>query len=945
MKARRETPLLKPQFERACTARTAAIVLAFMAVWPLSAATTPKTQASPASSGLSVLVAEAAQLNRERVEIVEQDTFPGKHGVALKPNLTTNVGFPERDPDLVFKVKAPREGRYWIRSHAAVDANGAEVMRKATSKMASLRLMVSVAGSRPTKRVVFVPWSPPGSCNQTLGKFSFNGQEQEVRVWLPEGVRLDRLQITPYSPPKIPAAAANYNPSVAPPKTHPRIWVNEESLPVVRARLDKGENAPLWAKIKKQAVKPFEFAVKPDTEVACNSALEQAAVAKAFVHLMTGDKARGLEAAGLMRTYLSAVVFDNLLDITREIGRAIYTGALVYDWCYDVMTPEDREAMRKDLMRLADDMETGWPPFIQAVVNGHGNEAQINRDLLCMAIAIYDEDPIPYRYCAYRILEELVPMRQFEYQSPRHNQGVSYGPYRFAWDLHAAWLFRRMTGKPVFDDNIAGVYKFWLYMRLPNGQLLRDGDGFSDGRFTNLGAAPLLNYAYSNDPMIKGDLERQRGFSGDPILFLLLNDPDLRAEKSLASLPLTIDFGPILGSMIARTGWNIGTNIADVVVEMKGGGYHFGNHQHADAGSFQIYYRGLQAGDLGEYGFYGTPYDSNFNKRSIPHSMMLAVDPDENFNLPTNDGGARNVRSCPTTPEQVIKDPMFANGKVVSASFGPSKQRPFFSYFSVDLKSAYSRKIQDYTRTFCFLSLNNPQNPAAFIVLDNMTTAKPEFKKYWQVNTLNPPEKTADGVILRNCDMGLNGKVSVRMFRPKAGEREMEVLNGAAANSVFGHAFTPPFRDKPEANGHRVMFSPKPARTNDVFLTVMSMSDDAAPELPVSVAETPAVFAVTLADRVVVLSKAGKLLEQPFQVTVPAGRNYQLLLSGLAPGVWSIRNEHGKVQFNTKVEAGGNTAFFVVPGGRYEVQPEATPGAPEFQPASDFMPALSAAGK
>lgn len=945
MKARQEVSLLKPLAKRARTVGITTMILALTTTWPLYAATTPKTKMPPTSGGPSVFEAEAAQLNHDRVEIVEQDTFPSKHGVALKSNLTANVGSPDKDPDLVFKIKAPREGRYWLRSHAAVNATGAEAMRKATSKMASLRLMVSVADSRPTKRVVFVPWSQPGSCSQALGKFDFNGQEQEVRVWLPKGVRLDYLQVTPYSPPKVPAAAANYLPSVVPPKTHPRIWVNEESLPVVRARLDKGENAPVWAKVKKLASKPLEFTVTPDTEVAYNSALEQAAVAKAFVHLMTGDKARGLEAVGLMRTYLSAVVFDNLLDITREIGRAIYTGALVYDWCSDVMTPEDRKAMRKDLMRLADDMETGWPPFLQMIVNGHGNEGQINRDLLCMAIAIYDEDPVPYRYCAYRILEELVPMRRFEYQSPRHNQGVSYGPYRFAWDLHAAWLFRRMTGRPVFDDNIAGVYKFWLYMRLPNGQMLRDGDGFSDGRYANLGPAPLLSYAYGNDPMIKGDMERQGGFSNDPILFLLLNDSELKAKQSLDSLPLTIDFGPILGSMIARTGWNIGTNIADVVVEMKGGGYHFGNHQHADAGSFQIYYRGLQAGDLGEYGFYGTPYDSNFNKRSVAHSMMLAVDPDESFNLPTNDGGARNVRSCPTTPEQAVKDPMFANGKVVSTSFGPSKQRPFFSFFSINLTSAYSRKIQDYVRTFCFLNLNNPQTPAVLIVLDNMTTAKPEFKKYWQVNTLNPPEKTADGVILRNHDMGLGGKVSVRMLRPKAEEREMEILSGAAANSVFGHAFTPPFPNKPEANGHRVMFSPKTTQANDVFLAVMPMSDETAPELPIAIDETSAVFTVTLAGRVVVLSKTGKLLEQPFEVDMPSGRDHQLLLSGLTPGVWSIRDSQGKVRFNAKVEAGRNTAFFVVPAGRYTTQPEAIPGAPEFQPAPDFMPALSAAEK
>ncbi|MDD4870981.1 MAG: hypothetical protein PHR77_10510 [Kiritimatiellae bacterium] len=887
------------------------------------------------------LEAETALINSNRAEVVEQNSFPSKHGVSLKEGLTTNTDSPDIKPDLVFKVKASQAGRYRIRTHAATDAKGTEMMRQAKSKNASLRMMILVGDSRPVKRVVFVPWSRPESCTQTTGKFDLSDQEQEIRVWLPEGVRLDYLQITPYSPPKVPAAATEYKPAVVPPKSRPRIWVNEQSLPKVRANLDKGENAQLWKRIKEHAAKPFEFKVKPNTGVTYNAALEKAVVAKAFVCLMTGDKKRGGEAVGLVRDYLSAVEFDNLLDITREIGRAIYSGALVYDWCYDIMTPEDRESIRKSLMRLADDMEMGWPPFLQMIINGHGNEAQINRDLLCMAIAIYDEDPEPYRYCSYRILEELVQMRKFEYQSPRHNQGVSYGPYRFSWDMHSAWLFYRMIGKKVFDDNIADVYKFWLYMRLPNGHMLRDGDGFSDGRYANLGVVPLLCYAYNNDTVIKGDFERQGGLSADPMLGLLLNDPDLRAEKSFYSLPLTIDFGPILGSMIARTGWNLGTNIADVVIEMKGGGYHFGNHQHSDAGSFQIYYRGLQAVDLGQYHFYGTPYDSNFNKRSIAHSMMLAVDPEEKFNIPSNDGGTRYVRSCPLTPELAVKNPLFANGKVVSADFGPVKQRPFFSYFSVDLKSAYSNKIQDYLRTFCFVNLDNEQTPAVLIVLDNMTTAKSEFKKYWQVNTLNLPEKIDDGVVLRNSDLGLTGKVSVRMLRPKSDERELQILSGEAAYSVFGQQFTSPDTSKPEGKGYRVMFSPRKMQANDIFLTVMPMTDEKVPELPVNLVETGAIFALTFADRVVVLSKTGKLLEQSFRVNVPADRNYQLLLTGLIPGAWSVRNKDGKVQFNTRVEAGRNVAFFVIPGGDYSIQPESIPAAVEFKTAPDFMPALA----
>lgn len=902
----------------------------------------PQDAAAAAPGGPVTLEAEAAEVNAERAEAVEQDTFPSKRGVSLKPGVTSNVGQPDAAPDLVFRVRAPQAGRYWLRTHAATDARGTEAMRAASGKSASLRLMVSLDGSRPTRRVVFVPWSPPGSCQQALGKFEFSGQEQQLRVWLPEGVRLDYLQIAPYSPPAVPAAAAAYQPTVVPPPSRPRLWVNQQSLPQVRANLDQGVNAPVWARVKEQAAKPFPFTVAPNEEVSYNSALEQAAVAKAFVHLMSADRERGLQAVALMRTYLAAVQFDNLLDIAREIGRAIYCGSLVYDWCYDVMTPPERDSIRKDLLRLADDMEIGWPPFLQMIVNGHGNEAQVNRDLLCMGIAIYDEDPLPYRYCAYRILEELVPMRRFEYQSPRHNQGISYGPYRFGWDLHAATLFRRMTGKPVFDDNIGEVYKFWLYTRLPIGQMLRDGDGFSDGQQVNLGLTPLLAYAYSGDPLIKGDFERQGGTAGDPVLFLLLSDPNLPAQKSLDALPLTIDFGPVLGSMVARTGWNLGANTADVVVEMKGGGYHFGNHQHSDAGSFQIYYRGLQAVDLGQYHFYGTPYDSNFCKRSVAHSMLLVVDPEEKFpGTTSNDGGTRYNRACPLTPQDTVNNPAFAHGKKVSASFGPLPQRPWFSYFSVDLKSAYSEKIKEYVRTFCFLNLGNEQTPAALIVLDNVTAAKPEFRKYWQLNTLNPPEQTADGLRLGNSALGLAGKVDLHLLRPEPSQRTVQILKGEEAYNVFGQQFTPPAPAKPEGHGCRVLFSPREPRESDVFLAVMPMSDQEAPALPVSLAESPTTFALTLADRVVVLSKTGKLIATPFEVRVPAGRQHQLLLTGLAPGAWSLQSADGKLKLNTRAEPERNTAFLLVPGGSYTVRPEALPGAAEFQAPPDCAPALA----
>ena len=74
-------------------------------------------------------------------------------------------------------------------------------MRQAKSKHESLFLMIAVGDGRPTKRVVFVPWSGSESCKQTTGKFALNGQEQEIRIWLPEGVRLDYLEVSPWDAP------------------------------------------------------------------------------------------------------------------------------------------------------------------------------------------------------------------------------------------------------------------------------------------------------------------------------------------------------------------------------------------------------------------------------------------------------------------------------------------------------------------------------------------------------------------------------------------------------------------------------------------------------------------------------------------------------------------------------------------------------------------------
>src|SRR5690606_1621752 len=112
------------------------------------------------------------------------------------------------------------------------------------------------------------------------------------------------------------------------------------------------------------------------------------------------------------------------------------------------------------------------------------------------------------------------------------NQGVYYGSLRFTSDMYAAWLYYRMSGERIFHDQISQVPYFWMYMRLPDGRMLRDGDermAGIPGKFHYWKAPNLmfLSYTYSDDPVIKGEFKRQGGLPHNPVFFLLLNDPEL----------------------------------------------------------------------------------------------------------------------------------------------------------------------------------------------------------------------------------------------------------------------------------------------------------------------------------------------------------------------------------------------------------------------------------
>ena len=853
-----------------------------------------------------ILEAENGNFDTSQVEIVSRKNLSAGKGIAIKARGGSDF---EDKYHLKYTFNIPKDGRYELQSRAAVSVSKQPGMSKETF------LYLKLDNELPRKRKVISPWKNLNNCIEYLRKFDLAAGEHYIEIWLPENVILDSLTLSPYFLPEVPENVKNYQPSILPPASHPRILVTKEIIPLIIKRLGLSGNREIWESLRKNTAASFPVDYNSLSTDSINYELLNNALGNAFIYLIENDKTRGRTAVELISKYIPILDFGNQLDICRKAGEVIFTASLIYDWCYDLSTADEKKILIANMLRLAENMEIQWPPFNQAVTIGHGNEAQVSRDLLSMSIAIYDENPEPYRICAYRILEELVPYKNFEYRSGRHSQGVSYGPYRFSWDLYAAWIFRRMSGKEIFSSDIKKVPYFWLYMRTPNGELLRDGDGGGKEKYWITIDSIFLAYTYCHDPFLKGEFLRQsveflrrKGteypftlFCKDSIMFLLLNDPDLKAEENLDSLPLTRFFDSPLASMICRTGWNFDSSSPDVIVEMKAGGCLYSNHQHLDAGSFQIYYRGLLAADLGRYNFYGTPYDRNFNKRSIAHNLMLVYDPDENILQRQqlkiiNDGGQRLINTVPTSLEQVLRDGDFQNASLLAHDLGPDKKTPLYSYLKCDLKSAYSDKVKSYIRSFCFLNLGIPHYPAALIAFDRLATKKAEYKKYWQINSYKKPLISGNVIEISNDKYGISGKLFVYPLVPEPDDLEFSTIGGENLAAAFGNKIEIPYQWW--KSGWRTSISPKHAVCENSFLNVMVISDDDKPKLiPEKISASDNVAGVLIADSIVCFSKTPSLIASSCCIKVPAAcPEYKLLFCDLMPGKWLIRRTDSGIE-------------------------------------------------
>ena len=754
------------------------------------------------------------------------------------------------------------------------------------------------------------------------------------------------------------------DPPIYPPaKTHPRVMFREEDIPRIRANMESPMNAEVVAEYNYQLSKDLS----EEPESYSSSQIERAQC-YAFEYALNGDKTKGMLAKKYILTLLKNVSFSGGIESTvRPAGHTMHTAAKIYDWCYDLFTPAEREQLIVGCIGLSSVFEMTWPPTSQGVLTSHGAEAQFLRDYLSLAIAVYDERPDFWDFIGGRYFQKYVPIRQTF--NTAIWQGSDYGIYRQIWAMYSYALIKGMgydwpiDAEKYYDDAM------WpIYYRRPDGQIIRNGDiSLGDKtpmwEYWEIYVHNYLGDAYlSKNPYSKLEYARETDsmdeWSGNQqnytalVDVLIMNDADVEPAKTFEDLPYTKYFGTPNGIMIARTGWEDGMDSPTVVAEMKVQEYQINGHMHLDAGHFQIYYKGMLASDSGVYqgavnatsgegaSSFGSPHFNQYQTKTVAHNCMLVYDPSEvnpasDLRRTINDGGQRAINNGDEIGGSgtVSEDAHVA--RVVGMEIDPKNpHKPAYSYLKGDLTNAYSSKVTDYKRSFMFLNLDNSEVPAAMIVFDKIDSSNASFKKSWLLHGLEEPEISGNRTVFRRTyasevkSHAYNGKMTVDTLLPanstieKVGGDEMGYYIAGTKNY---DAY--PFKTQTdEGQTWRIEVLPKTASQGDYFLNVIQVSDnDKKNYLPVELVESSLFYGAKISDRVVAFSKSANRIDTDFTLTVSGNGNIQYTVCDIEAGIYTV-TAGGKTVVCTVTEEGGVLSF-TAPAGSVSVKktPDATP--------------------
>ena len=697
-----------------------------------------------------------------------------------------------------------------------------------------------------------------------------------------------------------------------PPADHPRILIHKADIPAIKERLKSPEAKATLEQMKKIAV-PMTAKEKARTDwkrsgswmkmrgVTMQSELD------ALSYLLDGNETAGRRAITSLLDTLKRARFGTEGDMTRPCGEMMFTGAIVYDWCYPLLSEAEKKEYVKQIVRCGEMMECGWPFRKGLYICGHFSEKMIMRDFLAAGLAIYEEYPEMFEATRKLLVEKFIPGRDYVFQGGGSHQGTAYISPRLIGDLSCLWLLDKIGLGQVFGDQLGSVMYDMIYRRIDDSSVMVAGDCYNHGKAT-YPTISILSSSYFKDPYVAYEYMRNPQIEPHMLIFdLLCRDYGVKA-KGPEDLPLTRYFGSPTGSMISRTGWDKDA----AIVEMRMIERFVGNHQHLDAGTFYIHYKSPLALDSGFYqgygGSYGDPHNMCYSKRTIAHNGLLIYDPNENFGGRFgNDGGERVPdfgHQCPDLEHLLTDDNLF--GKTLSHWFNED-----FSLLKCDITPAYrSSKASDVRRSFVYMDMHDKTHPAALVVYDHVVSTNPDFKKFFLLHTQNEPATKGN---VSTISAG-GGMLQCTTLLPKSAA--ISSVGGPGKEFwVFGKNYAmvdKKTRDIPPYIGQwRLEISPTKAAKEDAFLNVIQIADEGAATGKVTRIDGTLVVGAAFDGRIVLFSRNGEFLDSDFNFTLPKGASGKLLVTDLAAGKWQVTTPDGTKSTQNVDAASG---CIVIPG-------------------------------
>lgn len=744
----------------------------------------------------------------------------------------------------------------------------------------------------------------------------------------PEGMGEDEILLFREHTKELPESPWGTPPST-PISRHPRVLLTAENLPFIRKNLKKNRASTKY--FARQLSKTLEDGgiLPPPVDQGINVIVNNnnfhnfdynvldLIQAKALGYLVYGEARYGYEAIYYLKNFMRSLkIIKIALDQCRQYGYAMFTAALVYDWCYPLLNDDDKTQLIAGVENCfcrgentrGPKMEVKFPPSEQCAFNGHGAEYQVLRDYLSFAIAIYDENPSWWRYIGSRVYYDYVPPRNYYFRSGMTPQGTgNYIAARHIGDLYSAWLLKTATGDHPYVG-MEPIVRNILGYEISPGKLFSDGDWTCD----YIGAARYISLIYISAYLFKDSamLAQAKFIQGNndvfapthsgistTVLIALRGLCELEPSKDRYEKMELIQYnGYPITQYIAREAWKKESSPAAFmrIKEFSGSG-----HEHCDAGTFQIYYKGMLSSDGGVYRNCGSPHNQYFHQATISHNGLIIYNPALiNEDKGYYSGGQKKYPGY-RNMEAWLACKNLKTGKLIGRSHAYDEHGvPTYAYISGDISDAYNEKAASYVgRRMLTVFTKNRKYPMVFFSYDDITAASASFEKRFllQITSKNSPEiseakktvitENEGGRLILKC---LSDSVT---FRGVGGRNEGEYDASLSRNYIIeGKQLLPIHNTADDGHWGRVEIVSTKRRKSATFLNVITVTDKGNEKAPVirritkAIGLEGAIFESTVA----LFATARGGASDTLSCSVHGRRNMKYYVSGLSAGTWHV---------------------------------------------------------